>query len=480
MALLLTLSIGVEASSALAASDGTQVSLSVPAEAQAGARVVAQGRVAGLEGRGSIQAQSLRNGSWRAVARLEAEDGRFRLPLRLPSGGKAVTLRVVVLLDGHRVATSPTRRVRLAQPHSAPTAPISVRLPNPATSTPAQAAIAPPSVEPVPPPEPEPPIEPPDSLYWGAWINPGTTAQPAPINATKVSEFEDLAGKPLSVLESYSAFAVCSGGSCSSFYDFPAAQLNQIRSYGAVPLFTWASESSSGELSQPNFQLADIIDGDWDGYITQWATEAREWGHPFFLRFDWEMNGNWYPWSESVNGNQPGEYAEAWRHVHDIFSAVGATNATWVWCPFVNPNGNLPPIADLYPGDEYVDWTGLDGYNHGTSKGAQWRSFSFLFGPQYKEITETIAPGKPMLIPEVASAEQGGSKAEWITNMFEKVPADFPAVRGLLWFDYEENGYGYPLELSPAAASAFAAAVADPRYLANTLGGLATSPIPPP
>ena len=49
--------------------------------------------------------------------------------------------------------------------------------------------------------------------------------------------------------------------------------------------------------------------------------QAQEWGHPFFLRFDWEMNGFWFPWSEGVNGNKPGEFVAAWRHVHDIFTA---------------------------------------------------------------------------------------------------------------------------------------------------------------
>ena len=68
-----------------------------------------------------------------------------------------------------------------------------------------------------------------------------------------------------------------------------------------------------------------MISGKYDSYIPQnVAEDARDWGHPFFLRFDWEMNGNWFPWSEGVNGNQSGEFVAAWRHVHDIFTSVGA------------------------------------------------------------------------------------------------------------------------------------------------------------
>ena len=93
-----------------------------------------------------------------------------------------------------------------------------------------------------------------------------------------------------------------------------------------------------GATTEPDFQLSDVIAGTYDAYIAQFAAEAQDWGHPFFLRFNWEMNGNWFPWSEGVNGNNPGEYVAAWRHVHDIFAAVGATNATWVWCPYADAN----------------------------------------------------------------------------------------------------------------------------------------------
>ncbi len=148
-----------------------------------------------------------------------------------------------------------------------------------------------------------------------------------------------------------------------------------------------------------------MIEGHHDAYIREFAEAAKAWGHPFFLRFNWEMNGNWFRWSEGVNGNQAGEYVAAWRHVHDIFTQVGATNATWVWCPNVDPESKLHDLASLYPGDEYVDWTGLDGYNWGTNPARpdRWRSFDDLFKSTYDRITETIAPGKPLIISEVGS-----------------------------------------------------------------------------
>ena len=445
--------------------------------------MTAQGRVAGLDGRATVQAQLRQDGGWRTIAGVATGEGRFSLSLRLPKQGSTATLRGAVVLAGSRLAVSPPDRVRLAP---------RVPAPKPPASTPAATAAAatlgsPPTPLPLDsditlPELPEPPVPPLDYALWGAWIDPGTSAQPAPVNPTAIASFEAFAKKSPSLLESYSAFAECqSGGVNCSFIPFPAAQLEAIRNRGAIPLFTWASEATSGEVNQPNFQLADVIEGKYDSYISAWATAAKAWGHPFFLRFDWEMNGNWYPWSESVNGNAPGQYVAAWQHVRDIFTAVGATNATWVWCPYVNPNGNLQSLEGLYPGDEYVDWTCLDGYNYGSSKpNTKWRSFSFLFGPQYAEISGEIAPTKPMLIAEVASSEQGGSKPAWIAEMFSELPTAFPAIRGVMWFDYFYDGNDWWLESSTAAQEAFAAAVADPRYLGNTVGGLATSPIPAP
>ena len=225
-----------------------------------------------------------------------------------------------------------------------------------------------------------------------------------------------------------------------------------------------------------------MIAGTFDSYIREFAEAARDWGHPFFLRFNWEMNGDWFPWSEGVNGNQPGEYVAAWRHVHDIFTAVGATNATWVWCPNVDPGQKLQDLASLYPGDDYVDWTGLDGYNWGTNPATPdgWKSFDQLFGSTYDAITETIAPSKPMIIGEVGSTEYGGSKAAWIAEMLEAAadrlsedprPALVREVR-------RRNGLA-DRDL-PRRRSAFAAGIQSTAYLGDELGVAGPGPIQPP
>jgi len=148
-----------------------------------------------------------------------------------------------------------------------------------------------------------------------------------------------------------------------------------------------------------------------------------------------------------------------WRHVHSIFRDVGATNAAWVWCPNVDPERRFARLARLYPGNAYVDWTCLDGYNGNDP----WTDFTSLFASTYREVTK-IAPSKPMIIGEVGSTESGGSKAAWIRDMFAALQNRFPKVRAMLWFDQSVRGPGgrsdWSVRSSSTSRSAFAAGLA--------------------
>ena len=320
----------------------------------------------------------------------------------------------------------------------------------------------------------EPNVQP-TSLYWGAWIGNQLTGTEAPWDMSAVSKFEAQTGKPVSLIHFASPFADCSGGTCTN-YSFPTTPMNSIREHGAIPFFSWSSQSTPSSLNEPEYQLSDVISGRYDSYIRKFAEEAKSWGHPFFLRFDWEMNGNWFPWSEGVNGNNPGEYVTAWRHVHNIFTEVGATNATWTWCPNVDPNHEFTDVSEYYPGNEYVDWTCMDGYNWG---GSRWKSFDETFSSTYHHIVEEVAPGKPMVIGEVGSAENGGSKSAWIAEMLRELPTKYQGIRGVIWFDKLEEG-DWPLESSPSAQSAFASGISSASYLPNSFSQLSSGTVPVP
>jgi Glycosyl hydrolase family 26 len=321
--------------------------------------------------------------------------------------------------------------------------------------------------------------KPPHPLYWGAMIGSQLTGEAPPWDMNALASFEGLAGKGVSILPFSSPFTDCASQPCS-YFPFPTGAMEALRRHGTIPLLTWASQSVPSSLNEPRFQLADVASGAFDPYIREFAERAREWGHPFFLRFDQEMNGFWFPWSEGVNGNKRGTFVAAWRHVHDIFTKVGATNATWVWCPNVDFTRKLIPLHSLYPGGRYVDWTCLDGFNWGdTPTSGGWMSFGRVFRSTYQRVAR-IAPHKPMMIGETASEERGGSKAAWIHNTLKIVPRHFRKVRALIWFEENDRSMRWPIESSPAASTAFAQAIQRTVYRPNEFSGIDKSPIPPP
>jgi hypothetical protein len=324
----------------------------------------------------------------------------------------------------------------------------------------------------------------PRPTYWGAWIGKQLTGEQPPWDMRAVSSFEGLLNKGLSLIALGSPFANCSDAACA-FFGFPTGAMDNVHAYGAIPFFNWAAQATSpaGDSAvMPDFQLADVIAGSYDAYIREFAEDARDWGHPFFLRFNWEMNGNWFPWSEGINGNRPGEFVTAWRHVHDLFTGVGATNATWVWCPYVDINRRFARLGLLYPGSAYVDWTCMDGFNwaNNPTNPHRWRSFGQIFARTYRHLTRRIAPDKPVVLGEIASTGSERAKATWIRNMFKQMRTRFRRIRALVWFNQVDRGIDWPLETSSVATRAFAAGIRSRAFKVNNVANESISPIRPP
>lgn len=241
--------------------------------------------------------------------------------------------------------------------------------------------------------------------------------------------------------------------------DFPTDFANLVVGRGATPMLTWEPWDYTAGVNQPAYRLSAIANGTYDALVKRWATQIRTWGKPLMLRFAHEMNGNWYPWAEGVNGNAAGQYVAAYRRVVSTFRSAGVTNVTWVWSPNVAYSGSVP-ISRLFPGDAYVDWTALDGYNWGTTTAEGWKSFEQVFGASITQVRGLSA--KPLMIAEIGSAEQGGNKAAWIKDFFARLAAR-PEVRGFIWFNHDKEA-DWRVQSSDASRIAYAAAVAASRY----------------
>lgn len=224
--------------------------------------------------------------------------------------------------------------------------------------------------------------------------------------------------------------------------DFRPDAVQAAWSRGQIPLLTWESQSQVGAITAeaPEYSLGSIISGQHDEYLRKYARDIAATGLPLVLRFNHEMNGTWYPWSEvrgwdgkSINGNKKGEYVQMWRHVHDIFTQEGANQyVAWLWAPNrVNKIPSQPDPINFYPGDEYVDWIGMSGYYR---PGDPEATFDDTYG-ETLPLLRAAAPEKPIFLAEIGATEEGGHKADWITSLFEGIARPENAdIIGIGWF----------------------------------------------
>jgi len=272
-----------------------------------------------------------------------------------------------------------------------------------------------------------------------------------PSNGWDPSELEhvaQLAGAPPSIVLHYLGFVD----------ELHTTQLDAVADAGAVSLLTWEPFDWTGAVPDQDFALRTILAGDFDEYLTSTARTLRAFGEPVLLRFAHEMNGNWYPWSEQRNDNRAGEYVAVWRHIHDLFAGLGVDNVTWVWSPNVEYPGSQP-LAELYPGAQYVDAIALDGYNWGSTDGytTGWQSPAEVFDPTL-EIVRELAPGLPVMIGETGSTDEGGDKVAWIEDLFPWLVARDIAT--LVWFHLDKET-DWRIDSSPGTSEAFASGLGD-------------------
>jgi hypothetical protein len=256
----------------------------------------------------------------------------------------------------------------------------------------------------------------------------GVFREGAPQNMAFITSFEKTFNKKPSMVMWYTDYSS----------DFPLEGCKNVYAYGAVPHIVWQPWIWGDE---EKIKLDNIISGEWDRYIEKWAKSAAAFKKTIFIRWGHEFNIEKYPWCIGNNNKSPEKYIKAYRHVHDIFTKAGANNIKWVWCfnNYPSPNANWNNWDLAYPGDEYVDWIGIDGYNWGTTQSwGGWQSFKEMFRDQIREASKNH-PGKPVMIAEFGSAEEGGNKAQWIKDIPFDLKTSMTQVKAIVLFDLKKE-----------------------------------------
>lgn len=185
------------------------------------------------------------------------------------------------------------------------------------------------------------------------------------------------------------------------------------------------------DKSNSDYRLKQIANGYYDDDIKRWARELRDNGRPVILRPLHEFNGDWYPWGVYTKKNSIDDFIPAWRHIVYIFDTEGADNVQFELCYNRKTWGNGSKdhtFATFYPGDNYVDIVGIDGFNRPHT----WSTFDDIYREPYNQLVNITE--KPIWIQEMASTSIGGNKTEWIIDAFDKIATEYPRVESVTWF----------------------------------------------
>jgi hypothetical protein len=194
---------------------------------------------------------------------------------------------------------------------------------------------------------------------------------------------------------------------------------------------------------EPSWGLEAVQD---TPYVRNFARQLKELNRPVFLRYASEMNGRWSAWY-----GDPALYKEKWRLVTRIMREE-APNVAMVWSPSYVGDA---PVGDYYPGDEWVDWVGINAYTDPYPIGnpALGRLHADILNQgkqanpldKLREIYGAYAARKPIMLAETGfgwanrtpEIDESAWAAESLERFYGYLPLVFPRLKAVAYFNVD-------------------------------------------
>jgi len=194
-----------------------------------------------------------------------------------------------------------------------------------------------------------------------------------------------------------------------------------------------------------------VARGDYDENIKAFCEALNTYvKRPVYIRIGFEFNG-------SQNGYQPATYKQAFIHVTKMLRQYHVAAAT-VWC--ANP---IRADMEFYPGDQWVDWWGLDIFGADEITGMD----------TYRFLNAARARKKPVLIGESTAQTIGtiaGLKSwdTWFAPYFGLIHSQ-PGIKAFFYINWNWNGSHWNwgdarLEANEIVAKKYAQEMLNPLY----------------
>ncbi len=282
-------------------------------------------------------------------------------------------------------------------------------------------------------------------VYLGVWANPNSASSQEA--AIELLEGPSGINRPFALHLAYYGWTALSQLLNSAGVFQPDGTLQADINHGRVPVISWTCDRQTANSDH----IIASGDATEDAVITATAKALAQYPGPVLLRWFWEFNllnandGN--QTCRNDNGTPtPQVYTDfigAWQHIHQLFQAAGATNVIFLWNPGHYTVGNPNDPHSYYPGNEYVDWIGIDSYQR-----SQTETFHNDFNTFYSDFTANQYGGKPLMVGENASAAETVYNAElqpaYLAGFLADLKANmYPALKAYDYFDAPGNAPDY-------------------------------------
>jgi hypothetical protein len=195
---------------------------------------------------------------------------------------------------------------------------------------------------------------------------------------------------------------------------------------------------------------AKVAAGQQDARIDAFAARIKStFPEKFFLVLNHEPENDVNP--KAGSGWQAKDFAAMYRHTVLRLRAEGVTNAINVMAYMGNEKWMSQSWwKDLYPGDDVVDWMGLDSYVSAEKGYYHYGTFADLLdrkgtsGPGFYDWTVIRHPGKPLMVAEWGVYHRVGKPADKAPGYNSVLPelTKRPAIKAIVYFDTAHDDQG--------------------------------------
>lgn len=244
-------------------------------------------------------------------------------------------------------------------------------------------------------------------------------------------------------------------------YDFwddqqPTRVVRTDLATGHVPALSIMTKRRGGGV----VPWARIASGAEDAQIIAQARGFKALGAPLLVALNHE------PENDLATHGTQAEFRAAYRHWVSVYRAQGATNVAFTW---ILMRGSFTTNAEAdgwYPGDDVVDWLGVDAYNWYQCRRNKWTSFAAATNSFRRW---AAGHQKPLIVAEYGTGEDPADptrKGQWFRDAAEAVRT-WPQLKALVYFHHDAhpaglNNCGWPFDTSASSLAGFRTLANDP------------------